>query len=40
MIENKNKNPAGRAIIKLKEMAEARSYNPIVFNCLKRNCNN
>jgi hypothetical protein len=25
MIENKNKNPAGNAIIKLKEMADARS---------------
>ena len=34
MIENKNRNPAGRAMIKLKEIAEARSYNPKVFNCL------
>ena len=34
MIENKNKNPAGRAMIKLKEIAEALSYNPKVFNCL------
>ena len=32
MIENKNRNPAGRAMIKLKEMAEALSYKPIVFN--------
>jgi hypothetical protein len=32
MIENKNKKEAGSAIIKLNEMAEARSYSPIVFN--------
>jgi hypothetical protein len=34
MIENKKRNPAGSAMIKLKEMAEALSYNPKVFNCL------
>jgi hypothetical protein len=37
MIENKNNKPAGKAIIKLKEMAEARSYKPRVFNCLDKN---
>ena len=37
MIENKNRNPAGRAMIKLKEMAEALSYKPNVFNCLYTN---
>ena len=36
-IENKNKNPAGNAMIKLKEIAEARSYKPKVFNCLNKN---
>jgi hypothetical protein len=39
MIENKNRNPAGRAMIKLKEIAEARSYSPTVFNCLYINLN-
>lgn len=37
MIENKKRNPAGKAIIKLKEMADARSYKPNVFNCLNKN---
>lgn len=37
MIENKNKKEAGSAIIKLKEIEEARSYNPTVFNCLNKN---
>jgi hypothetical protein len=34
IIENKKRKPAGRAIIKLKEMEEALSYNPNVFSCL------
>jgi hypothetical protein len=37
MIENKNNNPAGKAIIKLNDIAEARSYKPSVFNCLVKN---
>ena len=37
MIENKNNKPAGKAIIKLKEIADARSYKPSVFNCLVKN---
>ena len=34
MIEKKNRNPSGRDMINLKEIAEALSYNPNVFNCL------
>ena len=37
MIENKNKKEAGSAIIKLNEIAEARSYKPIVFNWVVKN---
>jgi hypothetical protein len=37
MIENKNKKEAGSAIIKLNEIAEARSYNPMVLSCVYRN---
>jgi hypothetical protein len=37
MIENKNKQLAGRAINKLNEMAEALSYSPMVFICLDKN---
>ena len=37
IIENKNKKEAGSAMIKLKEMEDARSYKPTVFNCLNKN---
>jgi hypothetical protein len=37
MIENKNNKPAGKAMIKLKDMADALSYKPSVFNCFIKN---
>jgi hypothetical protein len=37
MMENKKRKAAGKAMIKLKEIAEARSYKPNVFNCLNKN---
>ena len=37
IIENKNKKEAGSAMIKLNEIAEARSYKPMVLSCVYKN---